>query len=113
MTSHTSSLWRNREYRLWFSGDLFLDLGTSIGTFAFPLITLAVTSSPTTAGTVALFQGLGQIMGTLPGGVLADRHDRRRLRLLSCFLGILAQIIFLALLLTGTATVGTLSALAL
>ncbi|HIY95763.1 MAG TPA: MFS transporter [Candidatus Rothia avicola] len=113
MTSHTSSLWRNREYRLWFSGDLFLDLGTSIGNFAFPLITLAVTGSPTTAGTVALFQGMGQVMGTLPGGVLADRHDRRRLRLLSCFLGILAQVIFLALLLTGTATVGTLSALAL
>ena len=44
-----------------------------------PLLTLAVTGSPAVAGTVAAAQALGGVIGFLPGGVLADRYDRRLL----------------------------------
>lgn len=110
---NTLSLATEREYRLWFTGDLFLDASASIGSFAFPLICLTVTGSPALAGTIALFQGIGLTLGILPGGILADRHNRRQLRLLSSVLGILTQTTLLALLLTGTASVPALSLLAL
>ncbi|MGJ9713094.1 MFS transporter [Actinotignum sp. GS-2025d] len=107
-----ATIWASREYRAWFAGDLLQDLGAGIAMFAFPLVCLAVTGSPVHAGTVGFFQGAGTLLGILPGGVLADRHNRRMLRLLSSGLGVLAQVALVALLLTGTASVANLAALA-
>ncbi|MDY5140511.1 MULTISPECIES: MFS transporter [Actinotignum] len=107
-----STIWASREYRAWFTGDLLQDLGAGIAMFAFPLVCLAVTGSPVHAGTVGFFQGAGTLLGILPGGVLADRHNRRTLRLVSSGLGVLAQLALVALLLTGTANVANLAALA-
>lgn len=107
-----ATIWASREYRAWFAGDLLQDLGAGIAMFAFPLVCLAVTGSPVHAGTVGFFQGAGTLLGILPGGVLADRHNRRTLRLVSSGLGVLAQLALVALLLTGTATVANLAALA-
>ncbi|MDN5821607.1 MAG: hypothetical protein L0H39_08970, partial [Brachybacterium sp.] len=53
----------NPEYRRWLVGDLCLDLGTGIGVFAFPLITLMVTGSLGATGMVGLVQGLGMLVG--------------------------------------------------
>ena len=55
--------------------------------FAVPLVTLVVTGEPALAGLVAAAGALGRVAGTLPGGVLADRHDRRRLMVLGGLLG--------------------------
>ncbi|MGX6513601.1 MAG: MFS transporter [Schaalia turicensis] len=107
-----ATIWASREYRAWFAGDLLQDLGAGIAMFAFPLVCLAVTGSPVHAGTVGFFQGAGTLLGILPGGVLADRHNRRTLRLVSSGLGVLAQLALVALLLTGTANVANLAALA-
>ncbi|WP_158319011.1 MFS transporter [Actinotignum schaalii] len=107
-----ATIWASREYRAWFAGDLLQDLGAGIAMFAFPLVCLAVTGSPVHAGTVGFFQGAGTLLGILPGGVLADRHNRRTLRLVSSGLGVLAQVALVAFLLTGTANVANLAALA-
>lgn len=107
-----ATIWASREYRAWFAGDLLQDLGAGIAMFAFPLVCLAVTGSPVHAGTVGFFQGAGTLLGILPGGVLADRHNRRALRLVSSGLGVLAQVALVVLLLTGTANVANLAALA-
>ncbi|MDY5147908.1 hypothetical protein DDD64_07075 [Actinotignum sanguinis] len=107
-----ATIWASREYRAWFTGDLLQDLGAGIAMFAFPLVCLAVTGSPVHAGTVGFFQGVGTLLGTLPGGVLADRHNRRTLRLVSSGLGVLAQVALVALLLSGTANVLNLAVLA-
>lgn len=107
-----ATIWASREYRAWFAGDLLQDLGAGIAMFAFPLVCLAVNGSPVHAGTVGFFQGAGTLLGILPGGVLADRHNRRTLRLVSSGLGVLAQLALVALLLTGTANVANLAALA-
>lgn len=92
---------RNPEYRRWLLGDLCLDLGAGIGAFAFPLITLQVTGSLGATGLVGLVQGIGTLAGLVPGGLLADRCERRRLRLLAAATGMLVQAVLITVLALG------------
>lgn len=103
---------RNREYVAWLTGDLLQDIGGSIGVFAYPLITLAVTGSAAMTGVVGVAGGAGLVLGMLPGGLLADRCDRRRLRLLASVIGIALQAVLVVALIQGWASVGVLAALA-
>ncbi|AXK44672.1 MFS transporter [Brachybacterium saurashtrense] len=103
---------RNLEYLKWLLGDLLADMGTGIGTFAFPLVTFMVTDSLGVTGMVALVQGVGALVGLVPGGLLADRHERRRLRLLAGLTGAAVQAVLVAVLLTGTAGAVVLALLA-
>lgn len=96
-------LHRNAEYLRWLVGDLLLDAGTGIGTFAFPLVTFTVTEDLGTTGLVALVQGLGALVGLIPGGLLVDRVGRRRLRLLAGVTGAAIQALLVLVLLTGVA----------
>ncbi|WP_114855831.1 MFS transporter [Brachybacterium sp. YJGR34] len=100
------------DYARWLLGDISLDLGTSIGTFAFPLVTFMVTDSLGATGLVGLVQGLGALVGLVPGGLLADRVERRRLRLLAGLTGMLAQAVLVAVLLSGVASAVVLGSLA-
>jgi MFS family permease len=102
----------NPEYRRWLVGDLLLDLGAGIGMFAFPLIALQVTGSLGATGLVGLVQGIGSLIGLLPGGLLADRCERRRLRLLAGITGILVQVVLIAVLALGWGSLATLAVLA-
>jgi MFS family permease len=103
---------RNPEYLRWLVGDLLLDMGTGIGAFAFPLIAFMVTGSLGATGMVALVQGLGGLVGMIPGGLLADRYERRRLRLLAGVTGALLQGVLVAVLLTGAAGAAVLGGIA-
>lgn len=103
---------RNPEYLRWLVGDLLLDAGTGIGTFAFPLVTFMVTDDLGTTGLVGLVQGLGALVGLIPGGLLADSVERRRLRLLAGILGALVQALLVIVLLTGVAGAVLLAVLA-
>lgn len=96
-----TSLRRNPEYRRWLLGDLCLDLGAGIGAFAFPLITLQVTGSLGATGLVGLVQGIGTLASLVPGGLLADRCERRRLRLLAAATGMLVQAVLITVLALG------------
>ena len=80
MTNTITPLRRRGTYLLWLAGDTAQQLGLGLGSFAMPLLTLIVTGSPTVAGTVGAVQLVGGVVGFLPGGVLADRFDRRILR---------------------------------
>lgn len=108
----TTPLRRNPEYLKWLSGDLLQDMGTGIGAFAFPLITFMVTGSLEATGMVALVQGLGGLVGMIPGGLLSDRLERRRLRLLAGVTGALLQAVLVAVLLTGSACAAVLAGIA-
>ncbi|WP_152353500.1 MFS transporter [Brachybacterium subflavum] len=103
---------RNAEYRRWLAGDVLLDAGAGIAAFAFPLVTLAVTGSVAAVGLVGLLEGIGGLAGMIPGGILADRFDRRRLRLLASATGILTQAVLVAVLVAGVASVPVLAGLA-
>ncbi|MGO1258876.1 MAG: MFS transporter [Brachybacterium sp.] len=108
----TPTLRANLEYHRWLVGDLCLDLGAGIGTFAFPLITLMVTDSLGATGLVGLVQGLGVLVGMIPGGLLADRYERRRLRLLAGVTGVVVQAVLITVLAAGWGSFITLAALA-
>lgn len=112
MPSNDLPLRRNGEYLAWLSGDIALGIGASVGHFAFPLVAFAVTGSAAATGIVGLVQGIGLLAGMIPGGVLADRFDRRRLRLLAGVLGAFAQLVLAAVLVTGLADVTVLAVIA-
>jgi MFS family permease len=78
-TSNRSiSLWRNRDYLLLWGSQLISNTGSGISQIAFPLLILAVTSSPAQAGLVGALSSPAYIFFTLPAGALLDRWDRKR-----------------------------------
>ena len=70
-------LWRNLQFQTLWTGSAASSLGVSVADVAFPLAILAVTGSPARAGLFAAVLTIGVVAGSLPGGQLADRHDRR------------------------------------
>ncbi|MEU9567886.1 MFS transporter [Streptomyces sp. NPDC048161] len=81
-----ASLRNNRDFRLlWMSG-LFAVLGTQMTALALPLLVLRETGSPVQAGAISTVSVTAVLITMLPGGVMADRVERRRLMRL-CDLG--------------------------
>jgi hypothetical protein len=75
----SASLWRNRDYAGWLAGETLSTLGTSLSTFAYPLLILFTTHSPARTGIVAAAANIGALSTVLIGGALADRYSRRML----------------------------------
>src|SRR5947209_6292051 len=71
------SLWHNRDYLLLWLGQAVSSLGTGISQLAFPLLILALTHSPATAGFAAALQRIPYLLFSLPAGALVDRWDRK------------------------------------
>lgn len=78
-----SSLWRNREFNLLWTSQSLSDLGDAIAQLAMPLLVLTVTGSAVRAGLVGTVAQVVRLLSRLPGGVLADRVNRRR-AMLTC-----------------------------
>ena len=68
----------NRNFRLLWIGQVLSDLGTQIGSLAYPLLVLALTHSALIAGLVGTAASVAAFAVRLPAGALADRIDRRR-----------------------------------
>ncbi|GAA2927846.1 MFS transporter [Kitasatospora cinereorecta] len=86
----------NRDFRLlWMSG-LFAVLGAQTGALALPLLVLKETGSAVQAGAVGTVSVGAVLITMLPGGVMADRVERRRLMRL-CDAGSLAAVTALSL----------------
>ena len=77
------SLWRSRSYWVWLVSDTAQAVGSTLQFFLIPLLVVLVSGDAALAGTVAAVGFAGRIATTLVGGVLADRHDLRRLMVLS------------------------------
>lgn len=73
-----TTLRANRNFRLLWIGQVLSDLGTQIGTLAYPLLVLALTHSAVIAGVVGTAASAGAFVVRLPAGALSDRVDRRR-----------------------------------
>jgi len=71
------SLWRERDYVGWWSGNTVSALGTSVSAIAFPLLVLFATGSVAKAGAISAANLLGVLVTTLIGGALADRFSRK------------------------------------
>ena len=80
--SGLGALRANRNFRLLWIGQILSDLGTQIGTLAYPLLVLALTHSALVAGAVGTAAEASAFVVRLPAGALADRLDRRRTMML-------------------------------
>jgi predicted MFS family arabinose efflux permease len=78
-----SSLWRNREFNLLWTSQSLSDLGDAVAQLAMPLLVLALTGSAVQAGLVGTAAQVTRLLARLPGGLLADRVNRRR-AMLAC-----------------------------
>ncbi len=72
-----TSLLRNRNFMLLWSGQLVSWVGTEVTGITLPLVVLALTGSYAQAGIIAAMRGFVYIVLALPAGVLIDRWDRR------------------------------------
>ena len=70
---------RNRDFQLLWSGQAVSLLGSQTSRIAYPLLVLAMTGSPAKAGIAGFAAMLGYLLFPLPAGMLADRHDRKRI----------------------------------
>ncbi len=77
-----TSLWRNRDYLLLWSGQAISSVGGSASQLAFPLLILIVTHSPAQAGFAGALRSLAYLLLGLPAGALIDRWDRKRTMIL-------------------------------
>ena len=86
-TSETEHLWTNRLYVTWLISDTSKGLAGTLLSFAIPRLTLMVTDDPAQAGIIGGVGMAVQIVSTLAGGVLADRHSRVRLMVIGGLIG--------------------------
>ncbi len=78
-----SLFFRNRNFRLLFTGQAISYIGIMITSVALPYQIYHVTQSIFMVGLLSLFQLLPLLVTALLGGVLADRHHRRNLLIVS------------------------------
>lgn len=73
------SLWASRNFRLLFTASAASNLGDGLVAVAVPWLATLLTRDPLLIGLVAAARQAPWALMSLPAGVLADRHDRRRL----------------------------------
>ena len=74
---------RNRDFLLLQTGQLLSTFGAMMSGIAYPLLTLALTSSAAKAGYVGAVQFTPIVPLSAAAGVAADRFDRRKLMIAS------------------------------
>lgn len=104
MSARQPGLWHVRDYRAWFVGDTVTQIGLSVGAFAFTLLGYHLTSDAFLAGLIGTSSAVARAVSILPGGVLADMFDARRLMVWS---GVIAFVIYAGL--AGLYVTGTLT----
>src|SRR5947209_5103546 len=75
----STSLRRNRDFMLLWSGQALSSLGSEVTHVAYPLLVLAITHAAAKAGIVGFAWNLPIALLALPAGALADRIDRKYL----------------------------------
>jgi MFS transporter, ENTS family, enterobactin (siderophore) exporter len=73
----------SRDFRWLYSGRLVASAGDVVATTAANWQVYALTHSPLAVGLLSLTSAVGMLVSLLAGGVLADRHDRRTLLLVT------------------------------
>lgn len=99
-------------YRLLFGSQVLSILGDRVTAVALPFAVLATGGGVADVALVSAAQFLPFVLLALPAGVWADRLDRRRILIASDAVRLLCQVLAAVLLLTGTAHVGQLVAIA-
>ena len=90
-----------RDFGLYWASLLFSAVGTQISTVAIAWQVYEITNSPFQLGLTGLFRALPVMILSLPGGVLADRVDRRRLLIVTQSLAMLLALVLALLTSSG------------
>ncbi|MDQ1748332.1 MAG: hypothetical protein QOD07_2595 [Frankiaceae bacterium] len=72
-------LWRNLNFVALWTGQGLSDTGGAASSLAYPLLILALTRSPATAGVVGTVAAAVGVAARVPAGAAVDQVDRRRL----------------------------------
>ena len=84
---------KQRDFGLFWLSLLFSAVGTQISTVAIAWQVYEITNSPFQLGLTGLFRALPVMILSLPGGVLADRMDRRKLLIITQSLAALLSLV--------------------
>ncbi|MFH8472626.1 MFS transporter [Streptomyces sp. NPDC018000] len=107
------SLWRNRDYMYWWSGNGLSTLGTSVSTLAFPLLVLHLTGSAAQAGIITVLHMIGSLATLIVGGALADRVSRRAIMCLAPLVQALSMGVVALLVYRGDPSINLIGAMGL
>ena len=88
---------KQRDFGLFWTSLLFSAVGSQISTVAVAWQVYEITNSPFQLGLTGLFRALPVMILSRPGGVVADRMDRRRLLLVDQIAAKLTNFLFMAL----------------
>jgi MFS family permease len=69
----------NRNYRLFFFGQMVSLIGTWMQTVALGWLVYVITKSPTQIGLITAVQFVPTLLGSIHGGLIADRFDKRKI----------------------------------
>ncbi len=94
---------KQRDFGLFWTSLLFSAVGSQISTVAVAWQVYEITNSPFQLGLTGLFRALPVMILSIPGGVVADRMDRRRLLIITQALAMLLSLVLG--LLTSTAQI--------
>jgi len=96
---------RNWRFQVLWGGAASAMLGTCLADTAYPLLLLAMTDSPTLAGAFGAVQFTASVLLGLPGGLAADRYDRRRILIATDAVRLAAALSVVAAIALGRLTV--------
>ena len=96
---------KQRDFGLFWASLLFSAVGSQISTVAIAWQVYEITNSPFQLGLTGLFRALPIMLLSIPGGVLADRMDRRRLLIITQSLAALLALALALLSYFGTVQV--------
>lgn len=80
---HAFRAFGHRDFRLFWGGALLSNTGAWLASLTIPYVIYQETGSALLVGLVAVFQFVPFLISGPMGGVLADRHDRRRILLMT------------------------------
>jgi len=92
---------KQRDFGFFWVSLLFSAIGTQISAVAIAWQVYQITNSPFQLGLTGLFRALPVMILSLPGGVVADRIDRRKLLIMTQSLAALLSLTLAALTSTG------------
>ena len=92
---------KQRDFGFFWGSLLFSAIGTQISTVAVAWQVYEITNSPFQLGLTGLFRALPVMILSLPGGVLADRMDRRKLLIITQTMAALLSLVLALLTSTG------------
>lgn len=85
-TAAPPSLWRDRDFNIYWLGQTLSGLGDAFASIALPLLVLQSTGSLRHMGRLTALVSVAHVVAGLGSGALVDRVDRRRL-MIACDLG--------------------------